>query len=86
MARRERDDGWTLRARPRLAWRSNVAFPAWSLVAAGTAAVFALTAAGTALDMAPLGPDAVTITAAVAAAGVVIAAGGRRVLALSRRL
>ena len=37
---------WTLRARPGLAWRSNVAFPAWALIAVASAVVLSFTAAG----------------------------------------
>ena len=40
---------WTLRARPALAWRRNVAFPAWALIAVASAAVLSLTPAGATL-------------------------------------
>jgi P-type Ca2+ transporter type 2C len=77
---------WSLRARPGLPWRRNVAFPAWALVAVASAAVLSLTGAGATLGVEPLTAGAVRITAAVAAAGVAIAAVGRVALALSRRL
>ena len=77
---------WSLRARPRLSWRRNVAFPAWALVAVASAAVLSLTSAGATLGVDPLTAGATAITAAVAAVGVAIAAAGRVVLALSRRL
>jgi Ca2+-transporting ATPase len=77
---------WSLRARPGLPWRRNVAFPAWALVAVASAAVLSLTSAGATLGVEPLTAEAVRITAAVAAAGVAIAAAGRFALALSRRL
>jgi Ca2+-transporting ATPase len=77
---------WTLRARPGLAWRSNVAFPVWALVALASAAVLSLTAAGATLGVDPLTGGAAAVTVAVAAGGVALAAAGRVVLSLSQRL
>jgi Ca2+-transporting ATPase len=77
---------WTLRARPGLAWLSNVAFPAWALIAVVSAAMLSLTAAGATLGVDPLTAGAAGITAGVAAAGVALAATGRVALSLSRRL
>ena len=77
---------WTLRARPRLAWRRNVAFPAWALIATASAAVLSLTAAGATLGVDPLTAAATGITIGFAAAGVAFAAAGRVALSLSRRL
>ena len=77
---------WTLRARPRLAWRRNVAFPAWALIATASAAVLSLTAAGATLGVDPLTVAATGITIGFAAAGVAFAAAGRVALSLSRRL
>ena len=77
---------WTLRARPGLAWRSNVAFPAWALIAVASAVMLSLTAAGATLGVAPLTAGAAGITVGVAAAGVALAATGRVALSLSRRL
>jgi P-type Ca2+ transporter type 2C len=77
---------WTLRARPGLAWRRNVAFPAWALVAVASAVVLSLTAAGATLGVDPLTAGATRVTVAVAAIGLAIAAGGRVALSLSRRL
>jgi P-type Ca2+ transporter type 2C len=77
---------WSLRARPGLPLRRNVAFPGWALVAIIAAFMLSLTQAGAALGVEPLTPDAVGITAGVAAFGVAIAAAGRVVLSLSRRL
>src|SRR4051794_19500513 len=77
---------WTLRARPRLAWRRNVAFPAWALVAVASAAVLSLSDAGATLGVDPLTPAATRITIGIAAIGVAIAAAGRIALSLSRRL
>jgi hypothetical protein len=77
---------WSLRARPGLPWRRNIAFPAWALVAVASAAVLSLTSAGATLGVDPLTAEAARITAAVTAAGVAIAAAGRVALALSRRL
>ena len=77
---------WTLRARPGLAWRSNVAFPAWALIAVASAGMLSLTAAGATLGVAPLTAGAAGITVGVAAAGVALAATGRVALSLSRRL
>ena len=77
---------WTLRAQPRLAWRRNIAFPAWALIALASAAVLSLTAAGATLGVDPLTPAAAAITIGVAAAGVALAVAGRAVLSLSRRL
>jgi P-type Ca2+ transporter type 2C len=77
---------WTLRARPGLPWRRNVAFPAWALIAVASAVMLSLTPAGATLGTEPLNAEAARITAAVAAAGVAIAAAGRAALSLSRRL
>src|SRR3954469_15294989 len=77
---------WTLRARPGLAWRTNVAFPLWALVAVLSAAALSLTAAGATLGVDTLTAGAAAVTVAVAAAGVALAAGGRVALSLSRRL
>jgi P-type Ca2+ transporter type 2C len=77
---------WSLRARPRLPFRRNVAFPAWALAALAAAFVLSLTQAGASLGVEPLSAGAVRITAGVAAAGVAIAVAGRAALSLSRRL
>jgi len=77
---------WTLRARPGLPWRRNVAFPAWALVAVASAAALSLTPAGATLDSEPLTVGAAAVTAAVTAAGVAVAAAGRVALSLSGRL
>jgi Ca2+-transporting ATPase len=77
---------WSLRARPGLLWRRNVAFPVWALTALVAVFVLSLTRAGVALGVEPLTPSSLLITAAGAAAGVAIAATGRVALALSRRL
>jgi len=77
---------WTLRARPGLAWRSNVAFPAWALIAVASAVVLSRTGVGTALGVDPLTAGAAAITVGVAAVGVTLAAVGRVALSLSRRL
>ena len=77
---------WTLRAQPRLAWRRNVAFAAWALIAVATAAVLSLTEAGATLGVDPLNAAAMGITIGIAAAGVALGAGGRVTLSLSRRL
>jgi P-type Ca2+ transporter type 2C len=77
---------WTLRARPRLPLRRNVAFPAWALLAVAAAVVLSLTPAGATLGVDPLTAGATAVALAVAAAGVAIAVVGRRALALSRRL
>jgi hypothetical protein len=42
---------WMLRARPGLAWRSNIMFPVWALVAVASAAVLSLTAVGATLGV-----------------------------------
>jgi Ca2+-transporting ATPase len=77
---------WTLRADPRLAWRRNIAFPAWALVAIASAGVLSLTDAGATLGVEPLNPAATAITIGIAAIGVAVAAAGRAALSLSRRL
>ena len=77
---------WSLRARPGLSWRRNVAFPAWALVAVASAAVLSLTPAGATLGVEPLTAEAARITARRRAAGVAIAVAGRVALSLSRRL
>jgi Ca2+-transporting ATPase len=77
---------WSLRARPGLPLRRNVAFPLWALVALVAAFMLSLTRAGAALGVQPLTAGALRITAGVAAVGVAIAAAGRVVLSLSRRL
>jgi Ca2+-transporting ATPase len=77
---------WTLRARPGLPFRRNVAFGVWALVALAAAFLLSLTRAGATLGVEPLNASALRITVGVAAVGVAIAAAGRVVLALSRRL
>jgi hypothetical protein len=77
---------WSLRARPGLSLRRNVAFPIWALVAVVTAFMLSLTRVGAALGVEPLTPAAVRITAGVAAFSVAIAVAGRIALSLSRRL
>jgi hypothetical protein len=77
---------WCLRAQPGLAWRRNIAFPAWALVALASAAVLALTAAGSTLGVEPLTAGAALITVVVAVIGIAVAAAGRAALSLSRRL
>ena len=77
---------WTLRTRPRLAWRRNVAFPAWALTAGLTAVVFALTPAGAVVGLEPLSGPAAATTAVAAVFGVALAAAGRRALSLPQRL
>jgi Ca2+-transporting ATPase len=77
---------WTLRARPGLPWARNIAFPAWAGIAIISAAVLSLTEAGATLGVEPLTPAATGITLASAVAGVAVAAAGRAVLSLSRRL
>jgi Ca2+-transporting ATPase len=77
---------WSLRARPGLPLRRNVAFPLWALVAVVAAFMLSLTEAGAALGVDPLSAGALRITVGIAAAGVAIAATGRVALSLSRRL
>ena len=77
---------WSLRARPGLPLRRNVAFPLWALLAVATAVVLSLTPAGATLGVDPMTAGATAVMLAVAAAGVAIAAVGRGALALSRRL
>jgi Ca2+-transporting ATPase len=77
---------WSLRARPGLPLRRNVAFPAWALVALAAAFMLSLTRAGATLGVEPLTAGALRITVGVAAAGVAIAAAGRAALSLNRRL
>jgi P-type Ca2+ transporter type 2C len=77
---------WSLRARPGLSWRRNLAFPAWALVAVASAAALSLTPAGATLGTEPLTVGAAGVTAAVAAAGVAVAVGGRVLLSLSGHL
>ena len=77
---------WSLRARPGLPLRRNVAFPMWALVALVAAFILSLTQAGAALGVEPLTAGALRITAGVAAVGVAVAAAGRVALSLSRRL
>jgi P-type Ca2+ transporter type 2C len=77
---------WSLRTRPRLPLRGNVAFPAWASVAALTAALVALTPVAGALGVEPLTAGGITITVAASLAGVAVAAAGRHALALPERL
>ncbi len=77
---------WSLRARPGLPLRRNVAFPVWALVALVAAFMLSLTQAGATLGVEPLTAGALRITVGVAAVGVAIAAAGRVALSLSRRL
>ena len=77
---------WCLRARPGLPLRRNVAFPLWALVSLLAGLVLSLTRVGATLGVKPLTASALGITAAIAAAGVALAAAGRVALSLSRRL
>jgi P-type Ca2+ transporter type 2C len=77
---------WSLRARPGLPLRRNVAFPAWALVALAAAFMLSLTEVGATLGVTPLTAGNLGITAGIAAVGVAIAAAGRVALSLSRRL
>ncbi len=77
---------WSLRARPGLPLRHNVAFPVWALVALAAAFMLSLTQVGATLGVEPLTPGNLGITAGIAAIGVAIAAAGRVALSLSRRL
>jgi Ca2+-transporting ATPase len=77
---------WSLRARPGLPLRRNVAFPVWALVALAAAFILSLTQAGATLGIEPLTTSALRITLGVAVAGVAVAAAGRVALSLSRRL
>ena len=77
---------WTLRARPGLPLRRNIAFPAWALAALIAAFILSLTQVGSTLGVEPLTASALRITAGAAAVGVAIAVAGRVALSLSRRL
>jgi Ca2+-transporting ATPase len=77
---------WSLRARPGLPLRRNIAFPLWALAALIAAFILSLTQAGATLGVNPLTVSALTITAGIAAIGVAVAATGRLALSLSRRL
>jgi hypothetical protein len=77
---------WSLRARPGLPFRRNVAFGVWALVALVAAFMLSVTQAGATLGVEPLTGSALLITAGVAAVGVAVAAAGRVALSLSRRL
>jgi len=57
---------WSLRARPGLPLRRNVAFPVWALVALVAAFMLSLTRAGATLGVEPLTAGALRITAGVA--------------------
>ena len=76
---------WSLRARPGLPLRRNVAFRMGAR-RAHRRAMLSLTQAGAALGVDPLTAGALGVTAAVAAAGVAIAVAGRAALSLSQRL
>jgi Ca2+-transporting ATPase len=77
---------WTLRARPGLPLRRNIAFPAWAIAALIAVFILSLTQAGSTLGVEPLTASALRITAGVATVGVAIAVAGRVALSLSRRL
>jgi Ca2+-transporting ATPase len=77
---------WSLRAQPGLPLRRNVAFPLWALAALVAAFILSLTQAGATLGVSPLTAGSLTITAAVAAIGVAMAATGRVALSLSQLL
>jgi Ca2+-transporting ATPase len=77
---------WSLRSRPRLPLRGNLAFPAWASIATLTAALVALTPAAHAVGIEQLTARGFGLTIAAAIAGVAVAAAGRRALALPRRL
>jgi hypothetical protein len=77
---------WSLRARPGLPLRRNIAFPVWAVFALVAAFILSLTQAGATLGVKPLTGRALLVTFGIAAAGVGIAATGRVALSLSRRI
>jgi Ca2+-transporting ATPase len=77
---------WTLRTRPRLSWRTNPAFPAWTAAATATGAVLALTPAGRLVHLAPLSPAALLVVAGTVAVAVVAAYVAPRMQPLRRLL
>jgi Ca2+-transporting ATPase len=77
---------WSLRAHPHQNLSTNPAFPAWALAAAITAVIFTLTPAAGGLGLGPLSVSTLALTMAAVAAGVTLAAAGRRALSVSTRL
>jgi P-type Ca2+ transporter type 2C len=76
---------WTLRTRPALPWRENPAFPTWVLAATSAGLLLALTGLGATLDLNPLPPAELAVTALTTAAAVTVAVAAR-VLLTGRRL
>lgn len=77
---------WTLRARPRLPFAANPAFPAWAALATLTALALALTPLGTQLGLTRLSAETLAIALLAATVGASLAAFGRRALSLNYRL
>jgi Ca2+-transporting ATPase len=77
---------WSLRSSPRLPLRGNLAFPAWASIATLTAGLVALTPVADAVGIEQLTAGGLAITLLAALAGVVVAATGRRLLAIPTRL
>jgi Ca2+-transporting ATPase len=70
---------WMLRADIRTPLRDNPYFPGWALAAFATAVILTATPAGDTLHLGALGTTGAAIAAAGAAAGVLVAAAGRRI-------
>jgi Ca2+-transporting ATPase len=76
---------WALRARPRLPFTANVAFPLWAAAATATAVVLASLLAGQ-LGLSALPAAGWSVVAAAAAVSALVASLGRRGLRISERL
>jgi len=77
---------WSLRARPGLPLRRNIAFPVWAFAALIASFILSLTQAGATLGVEPLTASALRVTVGFSVVGVAIAAAGRVALSLSRHL
>lgn len=77
---------WTLRARPALPWRENVAFPTWVAVTIGTALLLVLTPVGQLVQLAQLPSPALLLAIAFTLLSCVLAAGLRLLVPANRRV
>jgi len=77
---------WTLRTRPSLSWKANIAFPSWAGAAIATGVLLARTPLGGAVHLGQLGIGPLAVVGALLAAALAAAMALRRGLRLDQRL
>ena len=77
---------WSLRARPRLGWQTNPAFPVWALTATAVGLLAALTPAGRLIHLSEVPTGTLPLVAGLILAATALAALTSRLLRLNQRL